>query len=554
MLTIFLNWIYILFTVFSLGFAFSRFVRRALCYQIKRVDSILMTGLVIATVYAQVFSLFYRVNVEANVILTAVCVLLCIVMRKEMLAFIRGSFRGCSPGVKILIPVLLVAWCYFTSRGYMPPDMDEYQGQSIRWIEEYGVVKGLGNLLPRFGYNSSIFAVSALFSMKFILGVSLHTVNGFIAFLLSITALDLGRCFKRKKMLLSDFARAGGVYYLTTIIDEVLTPSSDYAVMCTIFFIVIKWLTQLEEPDEERRKNIAPYALLCVAGAYALTLKVTAGLILILIVKPAYELLRQKRWNQIGIYLLLGLLAAVPWMARTVIITGWLFYPLPGLDLFSFDWKMTDVEIIRMDALRIKTWAKGISVTDGDVGIAGWFPNWFKNELFTTEKLLILADLAAVLIAAVSAVYVLIKRQWEKLDVILVLAAVACSYIFWQLTAPMMRYGYAYVLLLAALAAGYVLQHSRVLSGLVCAFLAVYGAYKLYVCADYFMGTRLLPAYVWQETYDTYEMESYEVDGITFYYNPMGGAMGYEAFPAACMEDYGFELRGDSLREGFRRR
>ena len=87
MLTIFLNWIYILFTVFTLGFAFSRFVRRALCYQIKRVDSILMTGLVIATVYAQVFSLFYRVNVEANVILTAVCVLLCIVMRRCLLLY-----------------------------------------------------------------------------------------------------------------------------------------------------------------------------------------------------------------------------------------------------------------------------------------------------------------------------------------------------------------------------------------------------------------------------------------------------------------------------------
>ena len=96
MLTIFLNWIYILFTVFSLGFTFSRFVRRALCYQIKRVDSILMTGLVIATVYAQVFSLFYRVNVEANVILTAVCVLLC--NEKGDACFYTRLLSGMLPG------------------------------------------------------------------------------------------------------------------------------------------------------------------------------------------------------------------------------------------------------------------------------------------------------------------------------------------------------------------------------------------------------------------------------------------------------------------------
>lgn len=554
MLTIFLNWVYILFTVFSLGYAFSRFVRKVLHYQIKRVDSILMSGLIIATVYAQVFSLFYRVNIEANVILTAVCAIICITMRKGMFRFIRDSFRGCSLSRRILVPVLLLAWCFYTSRGYMPPDMDEYQGQSIRWIEEYGVVRGLGNLVSRFGYNSAVFATSALYSMRFLLGATIHAVNGFIAFVLSLTALDLGKCFKRRKMLLSDYARAGAVYYLTTIIDEVLTPSSDYAVMCTIFFIVVKWLAQLEEPDEERRGNIAPYALLCVAGAYALTLKVTAGLILILIVKPAYLLLKEKRWKEICIYLLLGMLAAVPWMVRTVIITGWLLYPFPGLDLFDFDWKIKDVEMIRMEALRIKTWAKGINVAEADAGIAEWFPEWFRNGIFATEKLLILADMAAGLLAVAIAAIVLARRQWEKLDVLLVFAAVACSYVFWQFTAPLMRYGYAYVLLLAALMAGYLLQHSRVLSRLAYVFLLAYGLYKLYVCVDWVMGTWLLPHYIWQETYTVYEMESYETGGATFYYNPNGGAMGYYAFPAVGVEDYGFELRGDSLGDGFRAR
>lgn len=552
MLTIFLNWIYILFTVFSLGFAFSRFVRKVLHYQIKRVDSILMTGLIIAAVYAQIFSLFYRVNVEANVILTAVCILFCIVMRKEMLRFIRGSFRECSLIRRILIPVLMLAWCFYTSRGYTLPDMNEYYGQCIRWIEEYGVVKGLGNMLARVGYNSSIFALTALYSMKFLLGVSLHTVDGFIAFVLSITVLDLGKCFKRRKMLLSDFARVGAVYYLTTIIDEVLAPSSDYAVMCTVFFIVIKWLTQLEEAEEESRGNITPYALLCVAGAYALTLKVTAGLILILILKPAYCLLKEKRWKEIVIYLSLGLLTAVPWLWRTVIITGWLLYPLPELDLFDVDWKMPEY-MLHIDAFQIKAWAKGTNTMGNpDAGIMEWFPNWFQNELFATEKLLILADLAAVVLCVILAVYILIRKQWKKLDIMLVLTAIACSYAYWQLTAPMVRYGYAYVLLLAALMAGYLLQYSRVLVRGAYAFLILYGAYKLYVCADQVIQTAHWPSYIWQETYEVYEMESYEVDGVTFYYNPAGGAMGYEYFPSSSEKNYEFELRGDDLKDGFR--
>ena len=99
-------------------------------------------------------------------------------------------------------------------------------------------------------------------------------------------------------------------------------------------------------------------------------------------------------------------------------------------------------------------------------------------------SLLILADIAAEFLCVVIAVYVFIKRQWEKLDIILVLAAVACSYTYWQLTAPMMRYGYAYVLLLAALMAGYLLQYSRMIVKVAYVFLVVYGVYKLYICVD----------------------------------------------------------------------
>ena len=46
--------------------------------------------------------------------------------------------------------------------------------------------------------------------------------------------------------------------------------------MCMIFYIVIKWLDELEKG----KGDVVPFGLLCVAGVYALTLKLTAGLIL----------------------------------------------------------------------------------------------------------------------------------------------------------------------------------------------------------------------------------------------------------------------------------
>lgn len=547
-----LNWIYILFTIFCMGFAFSKFSEKVLHYAFKRVDTVLMTGLVIATVYSQFFSLFYRVGAEANIIMLLACVVICVTMGKQMFMFIKNALQNSSLTHKIIILLLFVAWSYFTSRGYMVYDMSLYHGQSIRWIEEYGVVKGLGNLHNRFGYNSSVFAVSALYSMKFLLGRSLHTVNGLIAFLLSVAVLDLGVAFKRRKMLLSDYARMGAVYYLTTIWDEIIAPSSDYAVMCTIFFIVIKWLSQLEEEDESRRNNIAPYALLCVMAVFALTLKVSAGLILILLIKPAYMLLREKRWKEIGIYLALGLVTAVPWFTRNVIITGWLLYPFPALDLFNVDWKITDIESIKVDAALISTWAKGANHIGLYPTLAQWFPNWFRNELFTTEKLLVLADMASCFIVVVMAVIIFVKKQWQKLDTLLVLITMFGCYLFWQFSAPMTRYGYAYVLLMAALTFGYLLEHLKRTKLVAYLFFVLYGLYKLYVGVDYIKDCSALPYYVWQATYESYEVEAYEVDGVTVYCSPYGGVTGYDPFPSAPERKTNIALRGNGLEDGFK--
>lgn len=522
---------------------------KRLRYSVKRMDSVLMAGLVIATVYAQSFSLLYRVNVEANIVLSGFCILICVVLRRQMKQFLRERLANLPLSARILIPLLFVLWSFFASRGYMVPDMDIYHGQSIRWIEEYGVVKGLGNLHCRFGYNSSIFAVSALYSMKFLLGRSLHAINGLIAFILSLTALELGKAFRRRRMLLSDYARVGAIYYLTTIYDEVIAPSSDYAVMCVIFFIIIKWLTQLEKEDAQERDRIAPYALLCVMGIWTITLKLTAGLILLLTVKPACMLIKNKKWKETGIYLVLGLVTAIPWMARTVIITGWLLYPFADLDLFSVDWKIVDESIIRRDSYLIRIWAKAAN-TLKDTSLRSWFPHWFRNALSTMERLLVVTDLVVCAGTAVSAVIIFVKRRWRQLDLLLVMGTLSSCYLFWQFSAPMVRYGYAYVLLTAAVAGGYILEKLK-LTKFAYLALVLYGAYKVYTCCGYVTLCWLRPCYIWSETYESYEVESYEVDGVTFYYSPYEGPTGYDAFPSAPTRAE-LELRGEGLKDGFR--
>lgn len=549
MIAILFNWLYIFFTTFCLGQAFSFFSEKKLHYRLKRLDSILLAGLVMATVYAQVFSLFYKVGLVANGCLLAFCLLVLICLRRRIGGEVRRLFTESTKTGRIAVLVLALLWTYFTSRGYLLYDSDLYHAQSIRWIEEYGIVKGLGNLHVRFAYNSSSFALSALYSMKFLLGRSLHGLSGFFALLLSGTVMDIAKVFRRKRMLLSDYARAAAIYYLTTICDEVVSPSSDYVVMIVLFFLIIKWLTLLEQKEDP---GVAPYALLCVAGAYAVSLKLTAGLILLLVLKPAVVLLKEKRWKEIAVYLVLGMVVVAPWMIRTVVISGWLLYPFPQLDLFNVDWKIS-AEKAAVDAAEIKTWGRALyDASLVDMPVTQWFPGWFSSTLPATGKLLVLADIACIPVFVAMAVVTFLKKKWQNLDYLLVLSAVLCSYLFWQFSAPLLRYGYAYVLLLVVLTAGWLLERGKA-ARVLYVLLLCYAAYKLCMLAGYIGTTWREPRYFWQSGYGSYELEAYEINGETFYYPLSGDRTGYDFFPAAPTRAE-IQFRGETIQEGFRQK
>ena len=142
------------------------------------------------------------------------------------------------------------------------------------------------------------------------------------------------------------------------------------------------------------------------------------------------------------------------------------------------------------------------------------------------------------------------EKQSRK-DELLVLGTLCCSYLFWQLSAPMVRYGYSYILLVAALGVGYAAQSRLRRDGLLRCLILLYGIYKLGMMGLYVKDTCTDDRYLWQTDYGTYELGSYEVGGITFYYPMQGDRTGYEPFPAAPAQGR-FELRGDDLSDGFR--
>ncbi len=511
-----------------------------------------MAGLITVTVYAQVFSLFYKVGLLANVILAAVCIVAAAVFRHGLLSGLKRQCCGISKGKKICYLSLFLLFAYGTSRGIIHYDTGLYHAQSIRWIEEYGVVKGLGNLHCRLAYNSSAFSLSALYSFSFLGGQSYHCAAGFLAFLLAAVCSRVLDAWKRKKLLLSDVARFMGIYYLLIIFDEMVSPASDYFMVLTVFYIVIRYLDLVEEGE----KDWIPYGLLALACVYTVSLKLSAALIILLAVKPAAMLIKEKNVKGIAGFIALGVCILAPYLVRNVLISGWLVYPLTAIDLFSVDWKIPEW-IAQYDAKEIQVWGRGLK----DVARYGeparvWIKEWFAGQ-GALDKLFIITAAAAVPVSVAALAAAAVKGLEEQRDLMLAAVTVNFSFLCWLFSAPLIRYGCVYVWLAAPITFGglalWLVRKEgwgNYFWGMIYFLITAAGIYKFFAFGKEVAAAYTPEYFIYQKEYENFEMESYEIEGIKFYYPREGDRAGYEAFPSSPSKaDIG--LRGPGIRDGF---
>ena len=140
----------------------------------------LVAGIIGITVYTEFFSIFAGIGMWAHVALVAAALVSGYRNRRTagqlwqtyrpVLFSWEGFFYCCF--------VLLIA--FFTSRGEFHTDTNIYHAAAIRIYEEYGLVKGIGNLQLHYAYNSSYLAFASIFSLNWLFGSSLHTTTGFL--------------------------------------------------------------------------------------------------------------------------------------------------------------------------------------------------------------------------------------------------------------------------------------------------------------------------------------------------------------------------------------
>lgn len=243
---------------------------------------------------------------------------------------------------------------------------------------------------------------------------------------------------------------------------------------------------------------------------------------------------------------------------RNVVLSGWLVYPFTAVDLFSVPWKIPK-GLADYDAKEIQVWGRGMTdVGRYEDGIKVWFPDWFRS-LAGSDKLFVLLGGISVAVLAVYALGMLLNLWERRGDLLLVQTTVALSFLFWLFTSPLIRYGCVYVYLTPAVVLGGIVSHwseaerrpqaavRSVCAGAVLLLLLYKGAALGREIATGDTGDY----WVLQKDYENFPVDSYETEGITFYYPQQGDQVGYDSFPSSPARAE-ITLLGENLKDGFR--
>ncbi|MDD6072459.1 MAG: hypothetical protein PUC12_16855, partial [Clostridiales bacterium] len=145
-----LSWIYIAIVCLLIGTGVLGIFKK------RRFSLIhyLIAGMIGITIYVEYFSIIGKIGCLAHLLMLAAALALGVIQRKRLAELWKEYFPVvCSwEGFFYLCFVIFIA--FFASRGIFHTDTNIYHAQAIRLYEEYGLIKGMGNLQLHFAYNS----------------------------------------------------------------------------------------------------------------------------------------------------------------------------------------------------------------------------------------------------------------------------------------------------------------------------------------------------------------------------------------------------------------
>ena len=316
MLLLLICWCYLGFTFLNLGFAFQKITK------FKSNDYILtiIYGMFFTTILASTWAIYGRIHFEFQLFLIALQGLIVLKFKKELYLVYQlfwQQIKSLSKALKIFLTTIALLILIQAVSNATLIDNETYYIQTIKWLNEFGFVKGLANLHQFFAQTSGWHILQSAFSFSY-LPFSNNDLNGF--------CLLLGNLFAAFR--LKDYVKNGhrinlwfGLLPLANVFlfsfSNVPSPDLAVAVLSMVLFYYF-----IKSEDEE----VMTFNTLLLLTIFIVYIKITA---LPLVVLPLlyFSIHFKKMTVKINTSLVIGLLVFILFAIKNTILTGLPLFP-----------------------------------------------------------------------------------------------------------------------------------------------------------------------------------------------------------------------------------
>jgi len=403
-------------------------------------------GLVISVSFLQIWHLFFPINQTVFYIHCFVSASGFILRRRNISGFIRKlTWTKIVPtlGTGLFLALLI---SLFSIDGNLHFDHGLYHLQTVLWLENYAIVPGLGNVHHRLAFNNSSFLYVALLNKSFFSGYSYYISNSLLAWVItlhglqSISALINKKTIVSKKTLYYALVLPFFIWHIKNFYFAGYSPDIFISVLQVLIAGEFVSLMEMDPQDQAGIRLTATQLLVlcllmvCVKLSglvYALTFLIAT---LIIFLKKKQPNISDGRF--IISRIVFSLVIGIPWLIRSVILSGYLVYP-SSLISFNVLWKIPKTMVDPIASV-IYNWSRYGNSISPDTPFAEWLPMW----LWTVPRGLKEAWILAVPLAiGMIAIFIFRRISIKKyLGQILVILFAISHIVYWFLLAPEIRF------------------------------------------------------------------------------------------------------------------
>lgn len=331
MILILLSWIYIFLTALSFGIAFSKLLKIGLPDCITAS----ITGLFAITVLATIWAFFYPIAIAFHIVLILSSILLWFKNKaifKSVLQSALSKIKSFSAPIKILLAVS--SFLILAQSATLPfiIDNESYYIQTIKWLNEYGLVKGLANLHLFFGQTSGWHITQSVYSLSFLYD-KFNDLNGFVLLLGNFFAFQkLQAYFKNGNRLDLVFGLIPLTYVF--LFQFISSPSPDFPIYIFSFILFSIYINNPNNGDS--------FLLIILLASFAFFIKVTAIILflfpLVLLIRN-FKVVKQTIFPAVSIASLVFIL----FVLKNIMLSGYPLFPLLCFRIEDLDYTVPSI-------------------------------------------------------------------------------------------------------------------------------------------------------------------------------------------------------------------